>query len=120
VELGLPEDLDQLSAPEEPEPAQTAVTPQIITIADAIELAAGQMPVPPKTEGARIDAGLRPASFIDSGATLALDNRCHEYMPLCNDAGKCDETSLKAGMERMPRCEELTPVVQKQPVLKAP
>ncbi len=110
AQLGLDNDLDELAAPDDPEPV-TESNPLVFTAP-----LTDWRPMPPpsldqKPPKPSVDQGLKQASYIDSAGAIELENITHQWMPLCPEPGS---ELARAGLDhgatsvsdRMPRCDE--------------
>jgi hypothetical protein len=113
AELGLSDNLDLLSAPDEPEPIP------------ATTLSAGAMLLPPQEPDTRpspsaslpkltetqVEPMLLPVTFLDAAGTQALDDTAHRWMPRCQEpegkSAPVNRTNASRQADRMPSCEEL-------------
>jgi hypothetical protein len=120
AELGLASSLDELSAPEEPEPVRRSsemdsrpwVTERTVEKYVYGEAQAHSGPIMPPTPP--IDQGLKQASFIDTAGAAELENIGRQWMPLCPEpdselARSSSRRESATTMDRMPRCDEPRP-----------
>jgi hypothetical protein len=118
AELGLASNLDELAAPDEPEPGSPpSALPNLVSTAGVdIENAKADLPtssggISPKPP---IDPDLKPASYIDTDAANELDKSTPRWMPLCRDLDSGSTLipyahEASCAVDRMPRCDEPNP-----------
>ena len=111
VELGLANDLDELAAPGDPEPAvqKAPIASQGEPTSETIDLFAMPMNPAGGQPTAKIDSDIKPTSYLDTAGVIELDNPAHQWMPFCHEAESGPIGSLAQDHEstpdRMPRCE---------------
>jgi hypothetical protein len=103
AELGISDDLEQLAAPEDPEPAATSgVSPTgSVLVSETPTLPMGNAPAPNPPSGLSPVAGSR---------NLTPDRDAYRLMPPCQDSDASRTLAFTARAEqatdRMPRCDE--------------
>ena len=88
AELGLSSDPQQITAPDDPEPAPATdiglpANPSIGLLQTTL-FQTGEKPP------AQLEPGLLPASFIDTAGIAALDSTAYRWMPLCGESAESD------------------------------
>ena len=112
AELGLAENLDELAAPGDPEPAHGngPIAGSATPSNDVIDLFAKPLNPAVGDTTTTIDSDIKPTSYLDTAGVIELDNLAHQWMPLCDESASGPNAprsdSRDTGPERMPRCEE--------------
>jgi hypothetical protein len=113
AELGLSDNLDLLTAPDEPEPIPPAVESAMATLLPPQELETRPSPSAslPKLTETQVEPMLLPVTFLDSAGTQALDDTAHRWMPRCQEpegkSAPVNKTNAGRQADRMPSCEEV-------------
>ena len=112
AELGLSANLDQLTAPEEPEAVPAMVQSGCMTLLppQEIDLLANPSTKPMEPSEPRAEPHFLSVAFIDNAGVVALDDSARRWMPLCQEPehqrSSTTDKHPSLDADRMPLCDE--------------